>query len=142
MKFTEIFWIENAENTDDGASGDQRELSCPVCGAGWLNVNMEEGEFSESECEHMMFHWYQDGDPVATHVAEDIFEKALREALKKTDPESRANTSAELFHDIHHQRLDKKFWDAFECHGIDEIVFGDDEGNTFIFGLSRNVTTY
>lgn len=141
MKFTQVKWEEvaDAENDDDEDSGHYADLCCPICGTSWLNVSEKLGEFNEYECNHLVFRWYQDGDPEEIHIEQKVLERAFQEALIKLDNTINVSDSHSVGLEVDRRRTDDEFWQAFQCPGIDEIVYGLNDNGTDIFGLRRDI---
>lgn len=143
MKFTEIQWEdspdEDEDNDKDEESSDHKDLLCPVCGMNWLNVSEELGEFNENECDHLMFRWYQDGDPEKININLQDLENAFREALLKVDDTIIATEPETLGHEVNFRRTDREFWEAFNYPGMDEIVYGLNDNGHDIFGIRKQI---
>lgn len=147
MKLTEIFWEDAADHPAKDVLSDLENLKCPICAKSWLNISMKYGEFYEYTCEHLMFRWYEDGSPENIHVKPEDIEKAFCDALVKVDNEFTSKEHAAVLKEIYCWRTDEKFWQGFECPGIDEIVFAYQSGGTLepetrhIFGVRTETNT-
>jgi hypothetical protein len=138
MKVIEISWQWPAGRDDDKTSSDNVELRCPLCDTYWLNVSEAKGEFNENACEHLMFKWYQDGEPEAVNVDRKRFERAIQESLGKVDRVRVIETLPEDFDEMMIWRLNENFWAGFQCPGIHTLVVGAARGVTLarhVFGI-------